>query len=133
MRLVGVITLCSAAIVAAQSEPIVDLGYAQYCGVANATFGVTSYFGIRYAASPAGPRRWQPPAPIEYNNDYDPSTVIDATQQGPSCIQVTPYWNITNTSSIPVNPGVEDCLLLDVLVPAQPASSRLPVIVQIHG
>lgn len=30
-------------------------------------------------------------------------------------------------------PGQEDCLLLDVLVPQQPASSRLPVIVQIHG
>lgn len=27
----------------------------------------------------------------------------------------------------------EDCLLLDVMVPSQPASSNLPVMVQIHG
>jgi len=112
---------------------VVNLGYAQYKGVTNDTFGVTTYFGLRYAASPTKELRWQPPRPIEYDNDYDRDAVIDATQQGPQCIQTTPYWNITNTSSVPVQPGQEDCLLLDVLVPAKPANPSLPVMVQIHG
>ncbi|TKA46995.1 hypothetical protein B0A55_13053, partial [Friedmanniomyces simplex] len=126
-------SLLTAVVVAQSNDSVVNLGYAQYRGIPNDTFGVTSFFGLRYAASPTGLLRWQPPRAIESNNDYDPSTVIDATQQGPICIQSTPYWNITNTSSIPVQSGVEDCLLLDILVPAQPASSRLNVMVQIHG
>ncbi|KAK5764617.1 hypothetical protein LTS12_005117 [Elasticomyces elasticus] len=123
----------TAGICAYASDPVVNLGYAQYRGTPNDTFGVTSFFGIRYAVSPTGARRWQPPQPIEYNNEYSKSAVIDATQQGPICIQSTPYWNITNTSSIPIQPGDEDCLLLDIQVPANPANDNLDVMVQIHG
>jgi len=92
---------------------------------------VTTFFGLRYAQPPTGELRWQPPQEIEYKNNYDPSTVIDATNTGPICVQVTPYWNITNTSAtLPsLNPGSEDCLLADVLVPQAPVNSRLPVMV----
>jgi len=134
MRLSIASTFCGAALVAAQyNDPVVDLGYAQYRGIPNDTYGVTSFFGIRYAAPPTGLLRWQPPQAIESHNDYDAAAVIDATQQGPICVQTTPYWNITNTSSIPVNAESEDCLLLDILMPAQPANSRLVTMVQIHG
>ena len=135
MRLSSALTCCGATLAAAQyNDPVVNLGYAQYRGIPNSTYGVTSFFGIRYAAPPTGLLRWQPPQSIESHNNYDPTTVIDATQQGPICVQTTPYWNITNTSSIPVNAGSEDCLLLDILVPAQPAQhSRLPTMVQLHG
>ncbi|KAK3670089.1 hypothetical protein LTR78_010029 [Recurvomyces mirabilis] len=128
-----VVALAALSATFATAQNVVDLGYAQYRGIPNDTFGVTTYFGLRYAASPTKELRWQAPRPIEYNNGYDRATVIDATQQGPQCVQTTPYWNITNTSSIPVQSGQEDCLLLDVLVPAKPASSSLPVMVQIHG
>jgi len=37
-----------------RATPIVDLGYAKYGGTYNATTGVTSFLGIRYAASPTG-------------------------------------------------------------------------------
>jgi carboxylesterase type B len=49
--------------------------------------------------------------------------------EGPICVQGTPEWR--NASGQPI--GDEDCLLLDVLVPAHPVSSNLPVMVEIHG
>lgn len=58
--------------------------------------------------------------------------VIDATEQGPICIQDVPYWSLTNTT-LAIQPGNEDCLLLDVLVPQKVTGPNLPVIVQIHG
>ncbi|GAB7354424.1 hypothetical protein MBLNU459_g4915t1 [Dothideomycetes sp. NU459] len=115
-----------------QSEPIVDLGYAQYLGVQNASLSVTSYFGIRYAQAPVGQLRFRAPVDIEDHNDHNPAAVIDATEQGPQCIQGTPGWQTTPTTPSP-EPGSEDCLLLDVLVPEHPVSSSLPVMVQIHG
>jgi hypothetical protein len=36
----------------ASTGPIVDLGYAKYQGVNNATTGLNTFFGIRYAAAP---------------------------------------------------------------------------------
>lgn len=36
------------------SPPVVDLGYAQYQGVFNATTDQTAFLGIRYAAPPIG-------------------------------------------------------------------------------
>jgi len=44
----------------------------------------------------------------------------------------TPGFLITNTTAA-VQAGVEDCLLLNVLVPNNPTSANLPVMVQIHG
>lgn len=93
--------------------PVVNLGYAQYRGVYNTSIGVTSYFGLRYAQAPTGNLRWQPPKEIEYYNNYDHSSVIDATNTGPICVQDTPYWNITGNLTN-LQPGSEDCLLLDV-------------------
>jgi hypothetical protein len=34
--------------------PVVDLGYAQYEGAVDSQFNITSFRGIRYAASPTG-------------------------------------------------------------------------------
>jgi hypothetical protein len=38
----------------ARDVPVVDVGTAQYQGVYNSTTNVTSYWGIRFAASPTG-------------------------------------------------------------------------------
>lgn len=65
---------------------------------------------------------------IESHGGYDSSAVMDATQPGPKCVQGVPFWRQTITPG-----GSEDCLLLDVLVPREPASGSLPVTVQIHG
>ncbi|KAG8631603.1 hypothetical protein KVT40_000743 [Elsinoe batatas] len=114
------------------SEPIVDLGYGQFRGTVNNTVRTTTYFGLRYAQPPVGELRFRAPRPIERSNYYNPDNVTDATRRGPQCIQGTPGFNIRNTTRA-IQPGVEDCLLLDVLVPNNPVSSSLPVLVQIHG
>ncbi|KAF7197156.1 Lipase 1 [Pseudocercospora fuligena] len=90
------------------TNPIIDLGYAQYKGTHNSTSGINTWYGLRYAQAPVGELRWQAPMDIESKNDYNPLRLLMHTES-------------------------EDCLLLDVLVPAKPASSNLPVMVQIHG
>lgn len=87
-----------------------------------------NYYGIKYAAPPLDELRWRAPQDIESHGNYNPSTVQDATQRGPICIQGFPFWRQENRTA-----SSEDCLLLDILVPKTPASSYIPVLVQIHG
>ena len=54
---------------------------------------------------------------------------MTAITQGPMCVQGFPGWRTTGARPL----GEEDCLLLDVNVPIQPASARLPVLVEFHG
>lgn len=70
----GANVVCLSTFVVAQSAPVVNLGYAQYRGIENATIaGVITYFGLRYAAPPTGELRGREPVPIEYGNNYDAS------------------------------------------------------------
>lgn len=96
--------------------------------MSSSLFSIVSYFGIRYAAPPLGELRWREPKDIERHGASSSSEVIDATQRGPICVQGAPFWRQTINAT-----GSEDCLLLDILVPEQPASKFLPVLVQIHG
>lgn len=89
---------------------------------------VISWYGLRYAASPTGDLRFAAPVDIERHNPYNLTTVHDATAPGPSCFQQTPAWE-----GVSENNTSEDCLLLNVHKPANPASSLLPVRVFIHG
>lgn len=81
-----------------------------------------AYLGIPYAAPPVGPLRWEPPAP------HAPwSAPLQATHFGPHCPQpVTPFGTVSIT---------EDCLYLNVFMPAQGAERRggRPVMVWFHG
>ena len=128
------ISLLLAAFVSAQATaPVVDLGYVKYAGGHNATTGINYYRGIRFAESPTGQLRWREPVPIEQNTSYVDQT-IDATQEGPGCYQGVPFWSYpVSPAPLGISVQSEDCLLLDVLVPANPISQHLPVMVQIHG
>ncbi|GAB7354780.1 hypothetical protein MBLNU459_g5178t1 [Dothideomycetes sp. NU459] len=123
-RVVAVFALVS-------DNPIIDLGYAQYEGVYNSTSGINSWFGIRYAQPPTGQLRWREPQDIELKNNYSTSVPINATIPGPTCVQQLPAWFVGSFGGLSV--GSEDCLLLDVMVPSQPVSANLAVMVQIHG
>ncbi|KAF2157482.1 alpha/beta-hydrolase, partial [Myriangium duriaei CBS 260.36] len=114
------------------ASPVVDLGYAKFKGKVDSTWGTTTYYGLRYASPPTGQWRFRAPQPIESSTYYNKSTVVDATTQSYQCIQGVPGFQITSSTQ-PVQPGHEDCLLVDVVVPTKPASSSLPIMVQIHG
>lgn len=100
----------------------VDLGYAIYQGVANATTGLNTYKGIRFAAPPTGPLRWQRPQTPAINR----TSIQSAASYGPTCPQ--------SFNAVPGNDfvvGDEDCLFLNVYAPAN--GVNLPVLVWIHG
>lgn len=81
-----------------------------------------AYRGIPYAAPPVGDGRWAAPGPA-------PSWegVRDATRSGAPCAQ-------TPSSVADLASDTEDCLFLDVTVPAGAAPDRpRPVMVWIHG
>ncbi|KAG8158009.1 hypothetical protein KVR01_012281 [Diaporthe batatas] len=100
----------------------VDLGYAIYEGITNASTGLNTFKGIRYAAPPTGPLRWQPPQLPALNR----TSVQPALSYGPICPQ--------SFNAVPGNEfilGDEDCLNLNVYAPAN--ADKLPVLVWIHG
>ncbi|PIL34439.1 hypothetical protein GSI_03215 [Ganoderma sinense ZZ0214-1] len=119
----------------------VILDNATIIGKANGT--VVQYLGIPFAQPPVGQLRLHlPRAVAPYNG------TINATNFGNQCIQQTgPPLNLPNslpsaalqyiavTGAVPQNvPQNEDCLNLNVIVPATVAAgSRLPVVVWIYG
>src|SRR5215469_3747471 len=79
-----------------------------------------TYLGIPYAAAPVGPLRWQPPQPPQRWRG-----TRAATHFAPHCPQPAGVFGHPSTS--------EDCLYLNVFRPAKQVSSKLPVMVWIHG
>ncbi|HEX5356124.1 MAG TPA: carboxylesterase/lipase family protein [Aquabacterium sp.] len=102
----------------ASSPPIVQTSQGAISGkLVNA---VRAYLGIPYAAPPVGELRWQSPqAPATW------SGTRDGTSFGQRCAQPL---SIVSPESIN-----EDCLFLNVHVPDDIGSSKLPVMVWIHG
>ncbi len=102
---------------------------------------VDQWLGIRYAASPAGANRWTPPKPPGYygarQNPYA------ASQFGAPCPQnISQFGNSIplpmppNTTPVPGSADSEDCLFLNVYVPADryaDGGRPLPVLFWIHG
>ncbi len=87
---------------------------------------VLEFKGIPYAEPPIGNLRWELPKPVKRWKD-----VLDATRYRSACPQLERY-------GIPESSENEDCLYLNVTVPAPndkpvPRTSKLPVIVWIHG
>ena len=86
--------------------------------------GVDSFQAIPYAAPPTGQGRWRPPAPAANWDDER-----DAGAPGAICIQ-PPSNGDPGVGPLPMS---EDCLNLNVWVPAEPSRGPLPVMVWIHG
>ena len=82
------------------------------------------FLGIPYAASPVGDLRWRPPHPVK-----PWPGIRDATKYGPHCPQ--------NASAFGVATQTEDCLYLNVYVPAASSDQEFregrPVMFWIHG
>ncbi|PPJ59715.1 hypothetical protein CBER1_10808 [Cercospora berteroae] len=114
----------------ASNAPIVDLGYAKYQGISNATLGLNTFLGIHYAEPPIGDLRWRAPVPVSHKTTRDSSELINATASRPQCVQARSAWlpqvDVPDVAS-------EDCLLVNVWTPLNPVAERLPVVVNLHG
>ena len=85
---------------------------------------VQAFLGIPYAAPPVGDLRWKPPA-----SAAKWSGVRKATEFGAHCMQGKVFGDMIFRDS----GGSEDCLFLNVWVPAKPSAAKLPVMVWIYG
>nr|VWO96436.1 Carboxylic ester hydrolase (EC [Ganoderma boninense] len=121
-------------------SPTIRLDQAIVYGSTNGS--VTSFLNIPFAEAPIGNLRLRLPKPIDGYNG-----TIDATKLGPQCIQQMLLYredmpaemlhdvlSAVNLSPIEPRPQSEDCLNLNVLVPAgTTADEKLPVVVFIYG
>lgn len=85
---------------------------------------VHAFLGIPYAAPPVGDLRWKPPAAAA---KWD--GVRKATEFGAHCMQGKVYGDMNFRDA----GASEDCLTLNVWVPAKAAAAKLPVMVWIYG
>ena len=105
----------------AAERPIVKVETGSLQGTVE--YNMQVFKNIPYAAPPVGDLRWRPPQPA-----LAWSGIRDASKFGSSC----PQQYIKNLSDGLGLPGDEDCLKLNVYVPAK-AGKNLPVMVWIHG
>ncbi|HXR06585.1 MAG TPA: carboxylesterase/lipase family protein [Candidatus Acidoferrum sp.] len=93
-------------------------------GVVSADGQVRAFKGIPYAAPPVGPLRWKAPQPVV------PWTgVRKAADYAPRAMQGRIYGDMIFRDAGPS----EDCLYLNLWMPANPTAPKLPVMVWIHG
>lgn len=88
--------------------------------------GVVAYKGIPFAAPPVGPLRWRPPQPVK-----PWKAVLAADSYKPQCMQLGPPL-----PTMPVEKSSEDCLYLNLWVPARAAErarGRRAVMVFLYG
>lgn len=94
---------------------------------------ITTWYGMRYAVPPMGNNRWRAPLAIQDFGNYSAGGIQDASSQGPACVQGAPTWYILGLPLTFSIGGQEDCLTVDVFVPSNRTSEKLPVWVEIHG
>ncbi len=93
-------------------------------GVVSADGKVRTFKGIPYAAPPVGPLRWKAPQPV-----VPWAGVRPAFEYGPRPMQGLIFDDMIFHDDGPS----EDCLYLNLWMPAKPATDKLPVMVWIYG
>ena len=93
-------------------------------GVVSTDGKVRTFKGIPYAAPPVGPLRWKPPQPVT-----PWIGVRKAADYGPRAMQGHIWDDMIFNDAGPS----EDCLYLNLWMPASNTVAKLPVMVWIHG
>jgi para-nitrobenzyl esterase len=93
-------------------------------GVVSADGKVRTFKGIPYAAPPVGPLRWKAPQPVT-----PWSGVRKAVEYAPRPMQTRVFDDMIFHDEGPS----EDCLYLNLWMPANPPQAKLPVMVWIFG
>jgi para-nitrobenzyl esterase len=106
----------------AADEVTVENGKLQ--GTTNEDHSVRMFKGIPFAAPPVGELRWKAPQPAAAW-----SGVRQADKFGSACLQTDVFGDIYFRDKQPS----EDCLTLNIWIPAKPASAKIPVIVWFYG
>ena len=109
---------------AATRVPTVRIDSGRLSGIRDAAPGLDEFRGIPFAAPPVGALRWKPPQPVAPWKD-----VRRADHFGPRCMQ-RPLFSDMVFRSDAVS---EDCLYLNVWMPAGPHGGKLPVLVYFYG
>jgi para-nitrobenzyl esterase len=120
MGAVAVSFACAAAVGAATSDsgaPVVKTNAGAVRGIVRGN--LREFMGVPYAAPPVGNLRWEPPHPHASWSD-----TLDASHTRSVC----PQMGFRHAGMV----GAEDCLYLNIYTP-NPAGTRLPVMVWIHG
>uniref|UniRef100_A0A8C5PGL7 Carboxylic ester hydrolase n=1 Tax=Leptobrachium leishanense TaxID=445787 RepID=A0A8C5PGL7_9ANUR len=118
------------------SRPLLSTKYGKLLGKTSGARGtdrrVHGFLGIPFAKPPVGELRFAPPQP-----PVPWSSVRDASNYRAMCLQNTAAMEMINEyfkGSFKVPPISEDCLTLDVYMPADRAQdTKLPVMFFIHG
>ena len=103
-------------------EVTVEQGKLQ--GTTNADHSVRLFKGIPFAAPPVGDLRWKAPQPAAAWGG-----VRKADTFGSACLQTNVFGDIYFRDNQPS----EDCLTLNIWLPAKPRSAKLPVLVWFYG
>lgn len=93
-------------------------------GSENSDGSVRAFKGIPFAAPPIGDLRWREPQPAAAWTG-----VRKADKFGPACLQTNVFGDIYFRDAQPS----EDCLNLNIWLPAKPASKKLPVLLWFYG
>jgi len=122
---VAITILIAASFVTASTPPDqIRVESGLLAGTTNAEHTVRMFKGVPFAAPPVGDLRWKAPQPpLKWNG------VRPADKFGSACLQTDVYGDIYFRDSSPS----EDCLTLNLWIPAKPAASKLPVLVWFYG
>ncbi len=118
------LALVSGALAAQASDLVIKTDMGKLKGKMSADGQARDFLGIPYAAPPVGALRWKAPQPaVKWKGKRK------ATSFGSRCMQQELYDDMVFR-----DPGAsEDCLTLNVWVPAAKPQGKLPVMVWIYG